>query len=98
MTSIAPEGSYLPSLIGRVCTESCCVDPGGWALSDRLAAGESAVAGVLSSWAAKEVSGGRGIGSDDRGDDLLNISVGQQERDNGGLSGHSAGSQGEKSE
>lgn len=67
-------------------------------MSDRLAARESAVAGVLSLGAAKEVSGGRAIGTDDGGVDLLDISIGQQERDDGGLSGHSAASEGEKSE
>lgn len=56
---------HLLSLISRVGAEGCCVDPGGWALSDGLAGSESAVAGVLSLGAANEVSGGRAIGSDD---------------------------------
>lgn len=67
ITSIAPAGGYmyLPSLISRVGAHGCCVDPGGWALGDRLAGRESAVVGVLALGAAKEVGGGRAVGTDD---------------------------------
>jgi hypothetical protein len=95
---VGSSNMHLPSLVCRVRAEGRCVDPGGWALSDRLAGRVSAVAGVLSLGAAKEVGGGRAIDTNDGGVDLLDISIGQEERNGGGLSGQSAASQGEKSE